>query len=56
MEAYESGLKKIGDHKMKASKLLLEEAMSDCGWLTEELNSVNQKFKMMEQRENWTDL
>ena len=41
MEAYESGLKKVGDHKMKESKLLLEEALSDCGWLTEEITNLS---------------
>ena len=41
MEAYIVGHQKIGDHKMKSTKLLSEGAMSECGWLAEEMTKAN---------------
>ena len=48
MEAYIGGHRKIGDHKMKSAKILLEKAVSGCGWLAEDMVKINNQFKMMQ--------
>ena len=53
MASYIEGNMEVGDRKMHKTKPLLQEALSSCGQLAIQMNSITEQFQSLKNQGNW---